>query len=180
MVLVALDQTIMATVLPTVLSHLGGAGHQSRVVTSDIAPRRRRDPVSGGRQRCSRVNDPLPVNRSSRRDPWGQAFSTGAPRGPIRIVRAGRPVKTESAVPQFISQRKAASSSTVGVHAAGGAVSHTVRCDSSDDNDDESRASRHQHLHDSRPHIVPGRTIGLCLRIRRLGFESLRARNISE
>jgi hypothetical protein len=41
--------------------------------------------------------------------------------------------------------------------------------DSSDDNDDDSRASRHHHLHADRTRIVPGRTIGLCLRIRRLG-----------
>jgi hypothetical protein len=38
--------------------------------------------------------------------------------------------------------------------------------DSSDDNDDDSRASRHHHLHADRTRIVPGRTIGLCLRIR--------------
>jgi hypothetical protein len=41
--------------------------------------------------------------------------------------------------------------------------------DSSDDNDHDSRATRHLHLHDVRTRIVPGRTIGLCLRIRRLG-----------
>jgi hypothetical protein len=41
--------------------------------------------------------------------------------------------------------------------------------DSPDDNDDDSRASRHLHLHDNRTRIVPGRVIGLCLRIRRLG-----------
>jgi hypothetical protein len=44
--------------------------------------------------------------------------------------------------------------------------------DSSDDNDDDSRASRHHHLHADRTRIVPGRTIGLCLRIRRLGVGS--------
>ena len=44
-----------------------------------------------------------------------------------------------------------------------------------DDNDDDSRASRHLHLHDNGTRIAPGRTIGPCLRIRRLGFESLRA-----
>lgn len=34
MLLAALDQTIVATALPTVVSDLGGAGHQSWVVTS--------------------------------------------------------------------------------------------------------------------------------------------------
>jgi len=41
--------------------------------------------------------------------------------------------------------------------------------DSSDDNDDDSRAPRHLHLHDSRTGIMPGHTIRPCLRIRRLG-----------
>ena len=34
MLLAALDQTIVATALPTVVADLGGAGHQSWVVTS--------------------------------------------------------------------------------------------------------------------------------------------------
>ena len=47
MLLAALDQTIVATALPTVVSDLGGAGHQSWVVTSyllasTIVDRRRR------------------------------------------------------------------------------------------------------------------------------------------
>ena len=50
----------------------------------------------------------------------------------------------------------------------GAAVSHRSD-DSSDDNDDDSRASRHLHLHDNRTRTVPVRTIGPCLRIRRLG-----------
>ena len=40
MLLAALDQTIVATALPTVVSDLGGAGHQSWVVTSTCSPRR--------------------------------------------------------------------------------------------------------------------------------------------
>ena len=35
--------------------------------------------------------------------------------------------------------------------------------------DDDSGAARHLHLHNARTHIVPGRAVGLCLRIRRLG-----------
>ncbi len=34
MLLAALDQTIVATALPTIVADLGGAGHQSWVVTS--------------------------------------------------------------------------------------------------------------------------------------------------
>ena len=41
--------------------------------------------------------------------------------------------------------------------------------DSLDDNDDDSRASRQLHLHGNRTHIVPGRAVCPCLRIRRLG-----------
>ena len=48
--------------------------------------------------------------------------------------------------------------------------------DSSDDNDDDSRASRHLHLHDNRTRIVPGRAIGLCLRIRSQQFARKRPR----
>src|ERR1700694_3899750 len=36
MLLAALDQTIVATALPTVVADLGGAGHQSSVVTSSL------------------------------------------------------------------------------------------------------------------------------------------------
>jgi hypothetical protein len=45
----------------------------------------------------------------------------------------------------------------------------TVSDHSTDDNDDDSGASRHLHLQDVSTRIVPGRVIGLCLRIRRLG-----------
>jgi hypothetical protein len=37
------------------------------------------------------------------------------------------------------------------------------------ENDDDSRASRHLHLHGNRTRIAPGRSVGPCLRIRRLG-----------
>jgi hypothetical protein len=41
--------------------------------------------------------------------------------------------------------------------------------DSSDDNDDDSRAPRHLPLHDIGVRIVPVHAFGLFLRIRRLG-----------
>jgi hypothetical protein len=40
------------------------------------------------------------------------------------------------------------------------------------DNDDDSRAPRHLHLHDSRTRIMPGHGGRPCLRIRRLGVGS--------
>ncbi len=40
MLLAALDQTIVATALPTIVSELGGANHLSWVVTRTCSPRR--------------------------------------------------------------------------------------------------------------------------------------------
>jgi hypothetical protein len=48
-----------------------------------------------------------------------------------------------------------------------------VADDSFDYNDDDSRASCHPHLHDHQTPIVPGRMIGLRLRIRRFGVRIL-------
>ena len=59
MLLAALDQTIVATALPTVVSDLGGAGHQSWVVTSHLLASTIVTAVVGklgdifGRKRCS-------------------------------------------------------------------------------------------------------------------------------
>jgi hypothetical protein len=41
--------------------------------------------------------------------------------------------------------------------------------DTSDDNDDDSRAPRHLRLHDNRTRMMPGHALRPCLRIRRLG-----------
>jgi succinate dehydrogenase/fumarate reductase flavoprotein subunit len=50
--------------------------------------------------------------------------------------------------------------------AAGVSLFRGVSYDNSDnDNEDDSRATRRLHLHDNGTRIVPGGTIGLCLRI---------------
>ena len=47
MLMAALDQTIVATALPTIVADLGGAGHQSWVVTSYLAAVSVMIPMSG-------------------------------------------------------------------------------------------------------------------------------------
>jgi hypothetical protein len=56
---------------------------------------------------------------------------------------------------------------------ASAAVSHSELTTVPRCNDDDSRTSGRLHLHDNRTRIVPGRTIGLCLRIRRSGLGHL-------
>ena len=57
MLLAALDQTIVSTALPTIVSELGGLDHLSWVVTAYLLAVDRRDPALGQARRPVRPQD---------------------------------------------------------------------------------------------------------------------------